>query len=169
MTHQCSHERAPASAHASAHASVHEHKFKYILYGWYYSGVTLQIWVNLICVLSPYSNRACKFGWVLELAGTSGSEQVLFGHNGRLHHFGPLLFLIPSLAVPRSLLPCVQCGWGTSRGTGACGCKRLAILGMCSVCFTKLSSSRLGGFLAAPRWWFNVLLGRRAAPHSTTK
>ena len=24
MTHQCSHERAPASAHASAHASVHE-------------------------------------------------------------------------------------------------------------------------------------------------
>ena len=28
MTHQCSHERAPASAHASAHASVHESAHK---------------------------------------------------------------------------------------------------------------------------------------------
>ena len=28
MTHQCSHERAPASAHASAHASVHESALK---------------------------------------------------------------------------------------------------------------------------------------------
>ena len=28
MTHQCSHERTPASAHASAHASVHESAHK---------------------------------------------------------------------------------------------------------------------------------------------
>ena len=28
MTHQCSHERAPASAHVSAHASVHESAHK---------------------------------------------------------------------------------------------------------------------------------------------
>ena len=30
------------------------------LKGWYYPGVTLQIWVCLICVISPYSNGAVQ-------------------------------------------------------------------------------------------------------------
>ena len=38
------------------------------LYGWYYPGVTLQIWVGLICVISPSfrptQTGLCKFGWV---------------------------------------------------------------------------------------------------------
>ena len=38
MTHQCSHERAPASAHASAHASVHESAAK----------------VGFLCAIIPY-------------------------------------------------------------------------------------------------------------------
>ena len=36
--------------------------------GWYYAGVTLQIWVCLICVILPYSNGAVQVQVGLELA-----------------------------------------------------------------------------------------------------
>ena len=38
------------------------------LYGWYYAGLRLQIWVRLICVISTYSNRAVQIWVGLELA-----------------------------------------------------------------------------------------------------
>ena len=43
MTHQCSHERAPASAHASAHASVHESAHK----SWISRCYIRKVWVSI--------------------------------------------------------------------------------------------------------------------------
>ena len=46
------------------------------IYGWYYPSVRLQIWVCLICVISPYSNRIVQIRVGLELAEETG--QILF-------------------------------------------------------------------------------------------
>ena len=53
MTHQCSHERAPASTHASAHASVHESVHK----SW------LSLCYNPIQRLPLECARECSRGW----------------------------------------------------------------------------------------------------------
>ena len=46
------------------HASAKRMLF---LCGWYYPGMALQIWVCLICVISPYSNGAVQIRVVSEL------------------------------------------------------------------------------------------------------
>ena len=103
MTHQCSHERAPASDHASAHASVHESAHK----SW------------LLCIIIPY-----KAGWTFRIffiffcsGEGKGESEALGGGGGR--------FFIENLRRGGGVLPAGRGGGGPGgclrgiRGGGA--------------------------------------------------